>query len=276
MKKQFMHVAVMMLVMLSILRLPVNADPAPKHYKALREVLFGDARVSDTDKLDSLNDACQLAIDQHNGDGKDTLDELKQTIRGLPDTIDSFNVNHGSLHRNYTHRGWDYEYEKDEAHWKDIRKKIILDTVNQLFDFGVLSKITMLGYDDKCNSFSAFIYYIHILHDHRTNNEFHSNYYEIPLVKGRGDKYGIVEEIEKHCKILFADYDDTKEYRKLIMDLEYHKKSIQKIYSSRSDLADSENYEKYRLAAENLMKTLVDDIPVLMKKEKFFSKAFKL
>lgn len=95
-------------------------------------------------------------------------------------------------------------------------------------------------------------------------------------MKGKEDKYGIVEELEKHCKILFADYDDTKEYRTLLIDLEFYEKSIKKIYTSRNKLAIPENYEKYRTAAEELLKTLEKDIPPLMKKEEFFSKAFKL
>ena len=276
MKKQYKLIAIMLLVMLAVMKSSVYADEARGHNKALIKVLFGNDKVSNTDKMDLLNDACQLAIDQHNNDGQKTLDELRATIRGLPDTVESFNVNHGKLHRNYTHKGWDYEYKEDEAHWKDIRKKIILDTVNQVFDFGVLSKITKLGYDDKCNSFSALIYYVHILQDHATNKEFQSNYHEIPLAKGRGDKYGIVEELEKHCEILFADFDDSKEYRTLFNDLVFYKRSIQKIYSSRSDLEDVEKYDKYRQAAEDLLKTLEKDIPPLMKKEDFFRKAFKL
>lgn len=133
MKKRSKLVAIMLLVVLSVMKLSVCADGSPGHNKALIKALFGNARVSDTDKMDLLNDACQLAIDQHNGDGQDTLNELKKTIRGLPDTIDSFNIGHGKLHRNYTHQGWDFEYKNDEAHWKDIRKKkYLIQSINYL------------------------------------------------------------------------------------------------------------------------------------------------
>lgn len=270
---RFLSVIVLLIVM-SLFRAPVYADTSPGHNSALRKVLFGNNRVRDTDKMDALNDACQLAIDQHNNDSQKLLDSLRERVPSLPKSVEEFDVGHGKLHRNYTHKGWDYEYKNDEAHWSDIRKKIILDTVNHEFDFGLLSNITVLGYDERCNSFSALIYYVHILQDHKTNKEFHKNYGEIPLVKGKYDKYGIIEELEKHCAILFAEFEDTKEYRKLFNDLALHKKRIKRIYSSRSDLSNSDTYEEYRKSAEGILEMLEDNIPVLLSKTKFFKKAF--
>lgn len=265
---------IVLLIAISAFSVSVYADDSPGHNAALRKVLFGNSRVRDTDKMDALNDACQLAIDQHNKDSQKILDRLRERVPGLPERVDEFDVGHGNLHRNYTHKGWDYEYKNDEAHWSDIRKKIILDTVNKEFDFGLLSNITVLGYDKRCESFSALMYYVHILQDHNTNTEFHKNYEEIPLVKGKYDKYGIIEELEKHCAVLFSDIDDTKEYRKLFYELEFHKKKIKKIYASRNDLYNSDTYEEYRKSAEKILDMLERNIPSLLRNEKFFKEAF--
>ena len=62
MKKRSKLVAIMLLVVLSVMKLSVCADGSPGHNKALIKVLFGNARVSDTDKMDSLNDALLITV----------------------------------------------------------------------------------------------------------------------------------------------------------------------------------------------------------------------
>lgn len=261
----------------------VHAFDGDKHAQLLRKVLFGGSAVSNTDAFDALNDACEIAIDQHNNDGQNTLNELIGFgVPGLPEKTEEFNVGHGALHRNYTHRGWDYDYSKletgDEAHWVDIRKRIILNTVNKVFDFGFLSG--KLGYyDPQCVAFSKLIYYVHIIGDHISNTTFHPSYEEIPLVKGRGNETGIIEELILLSPILFQSSSDieteTITYRNFIDSLKSLQRDIKEVYKSKSDLYDVENYTKYNEYATRLMEILEDNVSLLIYKEKFFKKCFK-
>ena len=281
MKKWHLSLLFMVILVVVSLQLPVYviAGDRAQHDKALKEVLLGTKNsFSNSDAIGSLQllqDASQMAIDSNQS--QQTLEKLRREVKGLPRSVSEFNGEGtgGRTHRNYTHRGWDYDYGNDDkAHWKDTRKGILLKTVNEVFDFGFLSGKAFFGFDEKCNSMSALIYYVHIIHDHETNEVFHKEYNEIPLVKGRGDQFGIIEELEKHCSVLFQENKDTKEYHKLMNHLKERKKSIQKVYSSRNDLFDEDNYEAYHKESAELMKVLKSDIPRLLEMEDFFVKVF--
>lgn len=260
---------------------PVQAFTGDIHNAYLREVLFGNTAVQNKDVLNAINDASELAIDQHNNDSQDILDELRSDyrVRGIPKNVSKFNVGHGNLHRNYTHKGWTYTYVDkkagivDEAHWSDVRKKILLKTVNQKFNFGILSGI-FGKYDKQCDAFCALIYYVHVIGDHISNTTYHSNYEEIPLVKGYG-KYGIIEELLKYSPILFEhQVNDNPTYDSYITALKDLQSKIDDIYYYPDDLDDPEIYSQYHDSAKQLMDCLEDYVPLLIKKEPFFRKVF--
>lgn len=257
----------------------VRAFSGNEHDIYLRHVLFDSAAVSNTDILDAINDASELALDQHGGDSQGNLDELRKVygIKNIPKKVSAFNVGHGSTHRNYTHRGWNYNYKendgKDEAHWSDIRKKILLETINQKFKFGFLSG--KLGiYDKQCNAMGALVYYVHVIGDHISNEKYHSNYKEIPLVAGNG-KNGIIEELLTYSPILFEhSKEDYAIYNKYISELKRLQDQVNKIYYFPDDLSDPDTYQKYHEYAIELMDCLKNYVPLLIKREPFFQKAF--
>lgn len=281
MRKKIITFVLVFMTLLTLIPLDTFAFSAKDHNAYLRQVLFGNEAVKNTDTLDALNDAVALSIDQHGSDGSEYLTELNDLgIKGLPKSIDEFKGPGGPTHRNYTHKGWNYNYKEegvDSAKWSSVRKKIILDTVNQEFDFGFWSGKKLLWhkfeYDEQCESFSALIYYVHIIGDHISNTTYHSNYEEIPLIKGN-EKYGIIEELEKYSQKLISDTKDNVTYNNYITALEEIKASIQKIYSSQNDLDDPEVYEEYHQYAIDLMDCLIDYMPLLLQKEEFFQKTF--
>ena len=259
----------------------VGAFSGDKHNAYLRKVLFGNVAVRNTDVLDALNDASELAIDQHNNDSQDILDELRNDlgVKGIPKNVSKFNVGHGYLHRNYTHKGWNYNYvdkEKgvtEEAHWGDIRKKILLKTINQKFDFGFLSG-KFGNYNEQCNAFGALIYYVHVIGDHISNEKFHSNYEEAPLVKGDSN-IGIIDDLLYYSPILFNHTGKgNPTYDSFITKLEDLLSDVNDIYYTHDDLNNPDVYEQYHKYAEELMQCLEDYVPLLIKKEPFFQKVF--
>ncbi len=266
-----------LIVILSIIpSVSIRAFSAKEHNKYLKDVLFGEETVKNTDVMDALNDVSALAIDQHNGDGENTLKELKKLgIHGLPSSVKKFNIGHGKLHRNYTHKGWTYDYKAnggDDAHWSDIRKKMILKTVNQSFNFGFMSGKFFSDYDEQCEGLAALIYYVHVLGDHIYNEHYNSKYKEIPLVKGDGE-FGIIEELEKYSSMLFSDHS-SRTYTSYISELESIKDSVDDIYTSAADLEDEEVYAEYHQYAIDIMDCLKEYIPLLLKKETFFQEVF--
>ncbi len=279
MKKIVSFLISLLTVICLIAPFQVGAFSGDEHNTYLRKVLFGETTVRNTDVLDALNDASELSIDQHNSDSQRVLDELRKEfgVKKIPKTVSKFNVGHGYLHRNYTHKGWTYDYKeqdgKDEAHWSDVRKKILLETINQKFSFGFLSG-KFGQYNEQCDAFGALIYYVHVIGDHISNENYHNNYEEIPLVKGAGD-YGIIEDLIKYSPILFKDIKDGNEtYDAYISKLTDLKADIDDIYYNESDLSDPKVYEQYHGYAEELMQCMEDYIPLLIKREPFFQKVF--
>ena len=191
----------------------------------------------------------------------------------------------------FTHRGWDYDYvnapdlQRDQykktvkdANF-DLRKTILLQTVNQVFDFGLLSN-KLLGYDEKCNSFAAFVYYVHILGDFEEvyqKEGGHNVFGMIPLVKGRSE-YGLIEEFEKHLTVLFSDQQNggySRTYNSLMTELKLLKDDVNRIYTSDTELSnDYEKYHEYLGYAHKLLDILKEYVPLLLKNETFFQKVF--
>lgn len=284
-KKKGIAFALIVMLIVSSFKTSVFADGSAGHQTILREVLFGNEAGNSNAviALLALHNACQLAIDHNQSENR--LNDLrnyestkKKKIPNLPKSVKEFQGPGGSTHRSYTHKGWDYDYEKldgaDPAHWDDIRKKLLLNTVNTVFDFGILSGKPLIGYDNKCVRFAELIYYVHIIHDHATTMNFYYEYQEIPLIKGRGDKYGIIDELEECFKELFEDQVQDNDYRRLFSKLSERKKAINKIYNRRNDLEDPETFKKYREEAEQLEECLKKYVPKLLANEDFFKEVF--
>lgn len=266
-----------------------NAGEKGGHNDITRRILFGETGyVSNTDAFDALNDAVALSVDQFNKSGDNYLTELRDTfkITGLPKTVSEFDFTANSTsHRWYTHQGWDYKYTEDryldddlvKKSNFDLRKKILLTTVNQTFDFGLLSGKLFFGYADKCIAFSRLLYYVHILGDYEEiyQKDFaYSNHRMIPLIKVN-NQFGLIEEFEDCFEILFADQKDSRVYGNLKTELEKLKKDIATIYSGESDLSGNpDKYRRYAGYSHDLLSVLIDSVPLLLKKEEFFQKVF--
>ena len=132
------------------------------HDEYMLEVLFKNFREVENDpsiqdEIKALECASYLAIDQFNNNGQKDLDFLlTYGVKGIPSEVSeiSFNAS-GTTHRSHTHRGWDFQlYSVTKELWP-VRKQILLNTADKIFDFQ--------GDDVKKDSFCALIYYIHIL-----------------------------------------------------------------------------------------------------------------
>lgn len=254
------------------------------HNADMMLVLFGSKDYLNKEKgteVDLLKFAMYLAIDQAGKEGKYDLGQLKDNgVKKLP-KFDDFaltKIFYGD-HRVYTHKGWDYDYGKDDkANWK-VRKNILRSTANRVFDFGFFNEL-FGNYCTKCDSFCALLYYVHVLGDYSEAQDGYKSSIDqlIPFAKrNASDKEpDIFWEINKHLKLLFAGQEDRREYKNLISDLNDLADDARVLFSSANKISSmtSEEYEQMLDYQKQLMDLLVDKVPILLSHEAFFSDVF--
>ena len=278
---------VLALISVLALAVPAFAHDRKDHDKDINDVLFNNGSFPGYSKkgknLKDLENAVALCIDQFNGSDYRLLVDLSDHgIKGIPKdikTIDLIKVN-AYTHRGFTHMGWNYHYDDDEEWEKkwQIRRKILLQTVEEVFGFR--SKTKMVGflrfekvYDDQCDAFAAFLYYLHILSDYK--------YYEgdkkdtltnqvMPLVADTDSEEGdIFSELQRILPIVFEESVKDRDY----LWLEITIKGLEKDAKGLEDI-DDENFQQHHDIVEKLFEHLKSIVPGLLQKEPFFNKVF--
>lgn len=151
------------------------------------QIIFGDdALLYEADKnVEEILSALYICSEQSNRDGKDKLDLLKDAkVSGIPG-LDKINVSDEYL-LSCSHNTWEYEakgLEKLQAERKDVLR----NTVIKVFDFGWINE-TFKKSSGQIDSFSALLYYFHILADYLADDpddtEFSVKGYDIPAYSG--------------------------------------------------------------------------------------------
>lgn len=270
---------------------PAHAyDDAKDHYADIELVLFENREYKKTlvngnakTALQMLEEATALAIDQFGNTGESKLNNLKEYgVPNVPKGIEEIRLSSDpDHHQSYTHLGWDFIYGKeDKANWPK-RKEIILSTVNKIFGFSFLSGTILgykVGYDKKCESFSALIYYVHVIGDHIDSNkkkENDPNYRTqnlwIPLVRdnyGRENTPSIIDDLLYHVEVFFAENPgNANVYRYFIQELKNLRADASVDIGKTAGLSSN-------AYAEDLRKLLSEFVPILLKKDAFFQTVF--
>lgn len=266
--------------------LPAYAHNKSGHDCFLEEILFGkDGPISTLSEkgqlaLTALENASYLAVDQFNGKGSEELTYLKKTYKvpGIPASIGAFDFTGNQFHRSYTHRGWDFVYGQDKANWS-IRKNILLATTEKIFDFSVLSGSILgynFGYTEKCNSFAALVYYVHILGDHEARENYKVTDVMIPFAQAHVgvDNPDIFSELKYHLQIIFADQADTHKYKALMQELDALAEGARSLVATTGGINTDEKFWVFHEQVEELLILLQDYVPNMLKEEPFFAKVF--
>lgn len=282
-----------------------------EHNSELETVLFGQSKlqaITSNEKeyaeeaVSLIEDAAYLTLDQFNGLGTNELDHLKKAhIFGIPRNISEIDFQGNSYHRRYTHMGWnavvlkkgdtgnsadsktkrnriayaldkDFDYKRDKANW-NVRKEILLATVNKVMKFGLTSN-TLTGYDKKCDSFASLIYYIHVIGDHLEDSSYMNRSPKMELAYVDKSDVGIIDELLDDFEVLFEDQKNSFSYKELIHQLKNLQETVRDIINRPGGLGSETNYTEYHECAEQLMEILGDKLPELLEKEEFFSKIF--
>ena len=268
---------------------------AEDHNRELEAVLFGRRSISGIkDDVKLIEYASALCIDQYGGKGEAKFQELQNNwILGLPlmfssidyetDLIDKRTRIGPNTHRKFTHQGWDRDHEDDSVNkFLSNRENILRATINKVFDFGVTS--TPLGYDERCESLCALIYYVHILGDYEEANKYSKLSLLIPLAGGKdtftdkqGNKYKwtIISQLERYLPILFSDKHDDGNYTSMMEDISDLEKEADQLAGSPGSINTDEKFQEYHGYADRLLTEILEKyIPTLLRDEDFFSSIF--
>ncbi len=265
-----------------------NKEGADGHDQIMSWILFGSkgykstlSKTSDEFKaLEALENAVALSIDQYNGNYEDELNELQaMRICGLPDSISEINYRGNEYHRRYTHMGWNYNYkEADIAHW-DVRKNILLQTVNKVFHFSWLTSnfafvSKYIDFTEQCKAFSALLYYIHIIADISGSN--YKQGYEVvcklAIASPSTANPDIYSELLNILPIIFESQQDTLAYKGLVTDIKIQAIQARNFTENTPDIESS--YSEYQKFADDLLNKLASKLPSLLQQEPFFRNVF--
>ena len=311
MKKVALLLASIILIC-SVYTVPVEAHQnASEHYEELEAMLFDNRNFhssldKDTkNKVRMLEYASTLCIDQF-GDTNGTLLKVlkKWKVPDIPSKLSKINPDDNdevklspTNHRTYTHQGWEYSYagEKhgDLARWS-VRKDILLASTEKVFDFSTFSGKWVFidfGYSAKCDSFSALIYYNHLLGDYLEDvdsktgnvNKFNgkTNGHTIPFASNSSNPVDMFSEIEKHLAILFKDQaDDSRVYDSLISDIETLASKARRISGNEDGTITEDEFADMQVCVQEFMDILTGEnehynaVHELLMNEEFFKDVF--
>lgn len=300
-------IALLLSLCLSVtLAIPANAYGAKEHNKLIESILFGNPNYSKNtsegigNQLKKLEYATTICLDQFQGNYVDELNFLnEQKIHGIIKDIDKIDFGGDSHHRKYTHKGWLWDYQKgDAAHW-ELRKTLLLQTVNDVFVFSskagewkILWFTKDYGYTEQCNSFSAFLYYLHILGEYEkmskdlssptsTRKEFSQITEDIiPLAKMIPTALSpdVFWELENHLPVIFASQKESgsRVYSDMMQNIQILATEARAFALDNNDFYEptADAIASYCQYADKLIKILQESIPDLLKKELFFSAVF--
>ena len=272
--KRIINFACLLLLMIGLLpNIQSYAHNRSQHNQDIQDVLLSPnynnqySNLQEKKTLKALQAAIYLANDQFNGDGSEDLDYLRNKLNIQSIITDISEIDYkasSSTHRSFTHRGWDFTYPRDLGHWEK-RKKILFETVKNMFGFDVNSK-------SKCNSFCAILYYTHVLGDHIADKKYYGALVQIDI-GGRSDNNDIINELKKHCSILFKSQQYSLDYILFMSSLDSINRKVAKLDPSGIGI-NASNFTTYHEYSVQLMKTMKKYIPKLLKKEPFFKVVF--
>lgn len=283
MNKRLISLIIVCMLLCSYAPFAIGHPSAQEHYDELELVLFGGKyNGNNKEALMMLEYASTLAIDQFNGFHANILSYLSQRkIAGLPPDVKATKEDHknginytasAKTHREATHRGWDWNYGSfDRGNWS-TRKNILLSATSQVFGF----KQAQGKYDKQCNSFCAFVYYVHLIGDHQEDTQYKENG---PIVSLAEKNYGasnidIFFELERHLPILFEQQKSSRVYGMMMRALQNLARNARDLTGSTGGINTPEKLAQYHAIANELIQVLRRSVPALLMREEFFKNVF--
>ena len=175
------------LAMLLSCSITANACDEEQSNAYILKLLFADdtLRYENNADVKKLMDALYLCSQQSSKDGQDKIDALiSARVSGIPD-LSKINITEDLLFE-CSHNSWGYVSSSIKNPQKS-RKDVLRKTVVNVFDFGWFNE-TFRSNQGQIDSFSALLYYTHILTDYLADDpldtEISAKGYDIPAYCG--------------------------------------------------------------------------------------------
>ena len=148
---------------------PVNACDEKQTDLYVTQLMFGENGTykSSDENVKILLNALYLCSEQSDGLGQEKIDYLKKEHVFAVPSLSNINIK-GSTLMGCAHNAWDREDASTKKAQKN-RKKLLRNSVNKVFGFGVTDNLFGSN-KGKSESFTAFLYYSHILADYLADN----------------------------------------------------------------------------------------------------------
>lgn len=272
-KHRFLTLLLCVALIISMVPIRSEAYERKDHDALTLKILFrkyeyacNDSSVQD--ELSVLTSACYLTVDQFNNYGQTYLDELiAYGVKNIPSQVSEIGFSaSGRNHRNFTHRGWNFDYGGEMKTKWPIRQDILRNAVGTVFNFN--------GNDKQKEAFCELLYYIHILGDHDDDASYKvSNGLKID-VGGRHDKEDIIHKLLDLLPILFPDQTNTHKYRALTTNLRSINSEVDKLVNSVGGINTDEKFAERQVLVAEVIEILSLYLPEMLKKEPFFNDVF--
>lgn len=289
---------------------PCYAYDTDEHSAQIEYVLFGNRDYKNThprheDKVQALENAVFLCVDQFNGSGQDELGFLiDRGIPDLPKSISEIDFTGNYAHRGPTHSGWNAGHAT-KCNWP-VRERILTSTVKfELFPSNdtVLTWFPWLeekifGEEvesrahsrEQCEAFSMLLYYVHVLGDHIHAGDDDRNakdgsltfkqkltglaYIDALTRPNDRDNPGIIPDLRSSLATLFAVQEQSRTYKSLMNKLDEYEAVSDELVNSRGGVDTEGEFAQYNKCANDLLDTLAEYVPKLLEKEEFFKNSF--
>ena len=226
-----------------------------------------------------LDEAVYFALDytssaNHQKTAATRMQDLAQLGVVTP-TLESIATPGGSYHEMYSHLGWSYtKYDYDTMRKWTLRKKLLVDVVNEIFDFSAfdgtltanctkienqklpyyytLGDKLALAIGSKAYSMSALLYYTHILGDWENNSDTTSST-RMPLNE-------IKEELIHHLDKLFGRKVNAYKQLKGVLNNQFSTASevLKYLQGAMPGLLEDESFYENSMLAKDVARLLPD------------------
>ena len=272
-KHRFLTLLLCAALIISLIPIRSEAYERKDHDTLMLKILFRKYEYayeenSVQDEINVLTSACYLTIDQFNNYGQKELDELiAYGVKNIPSQVSEIGyAASGRNHRNFTHRGWNFNYGDEMKTKWPIRQNILRNTVGTVFDFN--------GREKQKEAFCELLYYIHILGDHADDASYQvSNGLKMD-VGGRHDKEDIIHMLLNLLPNLFPNQTNTHKYRALTTNLRSINNKLDKLGNSAGGINTDEKFAQKQELVKKLVEIMSLYLPEMLKKEPFFNQVF--
>ncbi len=210
------------LALLLSFSITANACDEGQSNAYILKLLFGDdtMRYENDADVKKLMAALYLCSQQSDKEGQDKIDALNNAkVSGIP-ALPKINVS-GDLLFECSHSSWGYVSASIKNTQRN-RKEVLRKTVINVFDFGWFNE-TFRSNQGQIDSFSALLYYTHILADYLADDpldtEISAKGYDIPAYSGaefyelNGNKPTFTAA-QKRERDTYANYSDLDQYKR--------------------------------------------------------------